>query len=331
MNGLNHWHEFLILSSLAKSNLCKMNHRIVVAGSSNIDLIVSLSRLPGPGETVGNGAYSQAHGGKGANQAVAAARAGADVSFITSLGDDEFGQRMLRDFQQNRINTDYVTQTRGIPTGTAIILVDQQGENSIALAPGANNYLTPDYVDECRILLSGADLILLQLEIPFETVEYVIDFCSSLGKKVMLNAAPARKLERKHLKPLHSLIVNETEAAMISGLPVESQEEVQAAARALLDMGTELVVITLGARGAFYMSRREQQFVDAYPVKPVDTTAAGDVFCGVLASQLVKNRKLNDAVRYANAAAALSTTRPGAQPSIPSQVEIQTFLDQHEF
>lgn len=308
-----------------------MNQNIVVVGSSNIDLIVRLSRLPKPGETVGDGEYSQAHGGKGANQAVAAARAGAEVSFISSLGEDEFGQRMLRDFRQNGINTDYIKQAAGIPTGTASIWVDAQGENSIAAAPGANNQLTPEYIDECRILLSGADLILLQLEMPFETTEYIIDFCASLGKKIMLNAAPAHELERKHVKPLHSLIVNETEAAMISGMPVESRDEVQAAAKALLDMGSQIVVITLGAQGAFFMSKREQQFVDTYPVKPVDTTAAGDVFCGVLASQIIKNRKLVDAIKYANAAAALSTTRAGAQPSVPSRTEIQAFLDQYEF
>ena len=308
-----------------------MNQNIVVVGSSNIDLIVRLSRLPKPGETVGDGEYSQAHGGKGANQAVAAARAGADVSFISSLGDDEFGQRMLRDFRQNGLNTDYIKQATGMPTGTASIWVDAQGENSIAAAPGANNQLTPDFVDECRILLSGADLILLQLEMPFETTEYIIDFCASLGKKIMLNAAPARKLERKHVKPLHSLIVNETEAAMISGMPVDNRDEVQAAAKALLDMGCQVVVITLGAQGAFFMTKREQRFVDTYPVKPVDTTAAGDVFCGVLASQIIKSRKLAEAIKYANAAAALSTTRAGAQPSIPSQTEIQAFLDQHEF
>jgi len=308
-----------------------MHNQVVVIGSSNIDLIARLSHLPKPGETVGNAESSQAHGGKGANQAVAAARAGAAVSFITSLGDDAFADSMLQDFKRSGINTDYIVQHKNTPTGTAYIWVDAQGENSIAVAPGANYKLSPDYIDECRILISGAELILLQLEIPFETVEYVIDLASSLGKKVMLNPAPAQKLERKHLKALYNLTVNETEAAMISGLPVDSPEQVMEAGKKLLSMGPEMVVITLGSRGVFYLTKREQKMVEAYPVKPVDTTAAGDVFCGVLASQIVQNKKMMEAIKYANAAAALSTTRLGAQPSAPNQQEIKAFLDQHEF
>lgn len=306
-----------------------MRNQVVVVGSSNIDLIARLSHLPKAGETVGDAEFSKAHGGKGANQAVAAARAGAEVSFITSLGDDAFGQSMFQDFKRSGINTDYILQHKDIPTGTAFIWVDAQGENSIAVAPGANRMLSPEYIDECRILLSGAELILLQLEIPFETVEYVIDLAASLGKKVMLNPAPARKLERKHLKPLFNLTVNETEAAMISGMPVETEEQVVEAGKTLLTMGPEMVVITLGARGVFYISKKEQQRIKAYPVKPVDTTAAGDVFCGVLASQMVQNKKLAEAIQYANAAAALSTTTLGAQPSAPTQQEIKDFMTMH--
>lgn len=308
-----------------------MGKQIVVVGSSNIDLIARVSHLPKPGETVGNAEFSQAHGGKGANQAVAAVRAGADVSFITSLGNDTFGQQMKQEFKRSGINTDYILENKDSPTGTALIWVDQQGENSIAVAPGANYKLSPEYIDECRILISGAELILLQLEIPFETVEYIIDLAASLGKKIMLNPAPARPLERNHLKSLYNLTVNETEAAMLSGLPVESQEEVKAAAQKLLSMGPQMVVITLGAKGVFYMSKREQKMLEAYPVKAIDTTAAGDVFCGVLASQIVQDKKISEAIKFASAAAALSTTKLGAQPSAPTQQEIIAFLDQHEF
>ncbi len=308
-----------------------MPKKVVVVGSSNIDLIAKLDHLPKPGETVGDAEFSKAHGGKGANQAVAAAKAGAEVSFITSLGQDDFGQNMLQDFKRSGINTDYVLQNKDTPTGTALIWVDAQGENSIAVAPGANYELSPAFIDECKILLSGAELILLQLEIPFETVEYVIDLAASLGKKVMLNPAPARKLEKKHLKPLFNLTVNETEAALISGMPVETEQQVIEAGKSLLAMGPQMVVITLGSKGVFYIAKQEQKMIAAYPVKPVDTTAAGDVFCGVLASQIVENKKLSDAIKYANAAAALSTTKLGAQPSAPTQEEIKAFLSQYEF
>ena len=309
----------------------KMNQSIVVVGSSNIDLIAKLSHLPKPGETVGDGEYSQAHGGKGANQAVAAARDGAEVSFISSLGDDDFGHQMISSFKQYGINTDYVKQTSGVATGTAFIWVDAKGENSIAVAPGANNLLTPDYVDECRMVISGADLVLLQLENPMDTVAYVIDLCASLGKKVILNAAPAKKIDRKYIKPLHSLIVNETEAAIISGIEISNQAHVEEAAKAMLGMGTESVIITLGAKGAFYMTKRGSKYVDTYTVQPIDTTGAGDVFCGVISSQIIKNKKLENAVKYANAAAALSTTTAGAQPSIPMQADTKAFINQNEF
>lgn len=308
-----------------------MHKQVVVVGSSNIDLIARLSHLPKPGETVGDAVFSKAHGGKGANQAVAAARAGAEVSFISSLGDDAFGHSMLQDFKRNGINTDYILQNKDTPTGTAFIWVDARGENSIAVAPGANYKLSAAYIDECKILLSGAELLLLQLEIPFETVEYVIELAAGLGKKIMLNPAPARPLERKHLKSLFNLTVNETEAAMLSGMPVETPAQVEVAGKSLLDMGPEMVVITLGARGVFYITKRERKMIEAYPVTPVDTTAAGDVFCGVLASQIVQHKKLADAIQYANAAAALSTTVLGAQPSAPNQQQIKDFMDQHEF
>ncbi|MFP4290913.1 MAG: ribokinase [Cyclobacteriaceae bacterium] len=305
--------------------------QLVVVGSTNMDLIVRLSHLPQPGETVGDAEFSQAHGGKGANQAVAAARAGARVGFISSVGNDLFGKSMLQEFGKDGINTDYVMQSADKASGTAFIWVDAKGENSIAVSPGANYALTPDYIDECRFMISSADLILLQLEIPFETVEYLLELARDLGKKVILNPAPARKLERKHLKQLFCLVVNETEASLISGMPVSSKEEAMAAAEALLQMGPQLVIVTLGSKGLYYLSRREKGSVEAYRVQAVDTTAAGDVFCGVLAASLLQQMKLTEAIKHANAAAALSVTRHGAQPSAPSRHEIQHFINQHEF
>ncbi len=308
-----------------------MNHPIVVIGSSNIDMIAQVAQFPRPGETVGNATYSQAYGGKGANQAVAAARAGGQVTFITCVGHDPFGQTMLRNFANEGITTDYVRQDEATATGTAIILVNEAGENCIAVAPGANYQLTSEHIDASRIAISGAEIILLQLEIPFETITYVIDLAKSLGKKVLLNPAPARPLHDDLLRKLHILVVNETEAELIAGQTVGTSEEVQQAAQALLKKGPEVVVITLGAQGAYYATRREQKLVDAYPIQAVDTTAAGDVFCGALAASLSRGTKLAEAVKFANAAAALSATKLGAQPSAPTELAVKAFLKEREF
>ena len=308
-----------------------MNHSIVVVGSSNIDMIAQVAQFPRPGETVGNAIFSQAYGGKGANQAVAAARAGGQVTFITCVGQDTFGPTMLRNFADEGIVTDYVLQDDATPTGTAVILVNEQGENCIAVAPGANDQLTSDHIDASRLAISAAEIILLQLEIPLETVTYVVDLAKSLGKKVLLNPAPARPLDDDLLGKLYILVVNETEAELIAEQPVGTAEEVQQAAQTLLRKGPEMVVITLGAQGAYYATRREQKRVDAYPVQAVDTTAAGDVFCGALAAALSRSTKLGDAVKFANAAAALSATRLGAQPSAPTESAVKAFLKEQEF
>ncbi len=308
-----------------------MNHSIVVIGSSNIDLIAQVAHFPQPGETIGNARYSQAYGGKGANQAVAAARAGGEVTFIASVGNDTFGQTMLVNFSKEGISTDYITQSGEESSGTAIILVNESGENCIAVAPGANALLSSELIDEARIAISGAEIILLQLEIPVETVTYVVELANRLGKKVMLNPAPAQELSDDLLKHLHYLVLNETEAALLVGHPVDTKQQIEAAANELLQKRVQTVIITLGARGAYVATRREQQTISAYRVQPVDTTGAGDTFCGALATALSQQKKLNEAVAFANAAAALATTKLGAQPSAPTTSAIATLIKEQSF
>ncbi|MEM9671556.1 MAG: ribokinase [Bacteroidota bacterium] len=308
-----------------------MNQSIVVIGSSNIDMIAQVSHFPKPGETVGDATYSQAYGGKGANQAVAAARAGGQVTFISSVGNDLFGKTMLSNFSDEGMNTDYITQSDQYPSGTALILVNREGENCIAVAPGANGQLSPQLIDQARIAISGAEIILLQLEIPLETVAYVVELASGLGKKVMLNPAPAQPLEDSLLKRLHLLVLNETEAELLVGHPVQSDEQIAQAAQSLLDKRVEVVIITLGARGSYYATRKEQKMVSAYRVQPVDTTGAGDTFCGALAAALSRKQKLGEAVSFANAAAALATTKLGAQPSAPKEADVLALTKEQSF
>lgn len=295
--------------------------RIVVVGSSNIDMVARVHHLPQPGETVGNARFLQAFGGKGANQAVAASRLGGTVSFVTSLGNDLFAKVLTDHFKENGISVDYIRLSEKNPTGTALIYVSDSAENCIAVSPGANGELTPDYLETCKAVFDGAS----EAEIPYQTIAFVAAYAHANGVKVLFNPAPACHIDDDLFQKIDILVVNETEVQYVSGLKT-SECEIPFIAQNLLDKGVKAVVITLGVRGAYLATRQESGWVPSYKVSAVDTTGAGDTFCGALAVACSKEELSQDHLRFACAAAALSVTKEGAQPSIPTRDEVLAFM-----
>jgi ribokinase len=307
-----------------------MGNKIVVVGSSNTDMIVQLPHLPKPGETVSGGAFSTAAGGKGANQAVAAARAGANVGLVARVGEDSFGEQAIAGFVGDGIDVSHVTRNPAAPSGVALIFVDDGGENCIAGAPGANATLTPEDVEAAEDLITGAEVVVMQLETPIETVGRAAALAREHGVRVILNPAPARQLSDEILGNVSILTPNESEAELLTGIQVSDDAGAEEAARALSARGVDIVILTLGSRGAYVFESDSGELVPGFEVQAVDTTAAGDVFNGSLAVGLAEGLPLARAVRFANAAAALSVTRLGAQPSAPTRSEIETFLSEKE-
>jgi ribokinase len=304
--------------------------KIVVVGSSNTDMIIHVPRIPKPGETILGGAFSIAAGGKGANQAVAAARAGGKVTLIARVGNDIFGRRAVQGFKKDGLNVRHVIKDGSSPSGIALIFVAADGENSIAVASGANSRLSPEDVLAARETIEAAQIIVTQLETPLETVRAVARTASRKKIPFILNPAPAGRLDDALLKRIAFLTPNETEAELLTGVRVADDAGIKKAAGILLAKGVRTVIITLGPRGAYVHSDRFSGFVPGFKVKAVDATAAGDVFNGALAVSLAEGEKLDQAVRFANAAAALSVTKPGAQPSSPRRAEIEDLLAKGE-
>lgn len=296
--------------------------KIVVIGSANTDLVINTSRIPEPGETVLGGKFMMAAGGKGANQAVAAQRLGADVTFVACVGDDLFGQNSLDNYRREGMNISFITVKEGVPSGVASIFVDAQAENVIVVAPGANSELLQNEVDAAVAEISSADFVLMQLETPMETVEFAASKAVEAGTRIVLNPAPAASLSDALLSKLWLITPNRTEAQLLTGLPVTNEQEAAEAAEALVARGVKNVVITLGSKGAYVFSQKFRGIVPSIPVEAVDTTAAGDTFNGALCVALSEGRNLQDACRFAAKAAAISVTRKGAQPSIPYRKEI---------
>ncbi|MEI7947262.1 MAG: ribokinase [bacterium] len=301
--------------------------QIIVVGSSNTDMIIKLDHIPRPGETILGGEFVTAAGGKGANQAVAAARAGGKVTFVARVGRDMFGDQAIAGFEKEKINTDHVSRDKSRPSGVALIFVAKDGENSIAVAGGANNGLSATDVKKAKANIADAGMLIMQLETPLETVQAAADVAAKAGVRVILNPAPARVLPDELLKKISIITPNETEAELLTGINVDSDQAAAQAADKLLARGVKTVIITLGSRGAFVVGDGVRKLVPGFKVKAVDTTAAGDTFNGALAVALVEGQALTNAVRFANAAAALSVTRLGAQTSVPTRKEIEKMLN----
>lgn len=301
-------------------------NRIVVVGSSNTDMIVQMKRLPKPGETILGGDFSIAAGGKGANQAVGAARAGARVAFVARVGQDMFGRQAVDGLLRDGIDVRYVVKDRAAPSGVALIFVGKNGENSIAVASGANGRLSSADVRNATKALVGARFLLMQLETPLETVQTAARLATKAGVRVILNPAPARSLPARLFRHISILTPNETETEVLTGIKVKNVTDAARAAVRLMARGVHTVIITLGRRGAFVATKEGRQLVPGFKVRSVDTTAAGDIFNGALAAALGEDKPLLEAVRFANAAAAISVTRLGAQPSAPLRKEIESFL-----
>lgn len=300
--------------------------KLVVVGSSNTDMIIKVPRIPKPGETILGGKFSKAAGGKGANQAVAAARSGGDVTFVARVGQDMFGDNAIQGFEENNIVTDHVFRDPEAPSGVAEIFVSEDGENSIAVAPGANSNLSPEDIDNSEDAINSADILLMQLEIPLETVQAAADLAHEKNATIILNPAPATDLPDELLEKITILTPNESEAELLTGVKVVDKDSAEKAAKKLQSMGVQKVIITMGKFGAYVLSDGFAGIVSGYQVDAVDTTAAGDVFNGALSVAIAENKSLKDAVKFANAAAALSVQKLGAQPSAPGRAEVDKFI-----
>jgi len=303
-----------------------MPARVTVAGSLNMDLVVRTPHIPEPGETIIGGEFRTVPGGKGANQAVAAARLGAQVAMVGRVGGDAFGGLLLDNLAAAGVDPAFVTRDPQAATGVALIEVDDAGQNSIVVVSGANSRLSPADVEAAAAAIGAADVLLLQLESPLETVTRAAQVARAQGVTLILNPAPARPVPAGLLGLVDVLIPNESETALLTGLPAGDQEEAQAAAAALRRMGVATVILTLGGRGALLAYEGGTELFPAFDVTPVDTTAAGDAFVGGLGVALAEGRPLREAVRWGNAAGALATTRLGAQPSLPTRQALDDML-----
>lgn len=296
--------------------------KIVVIGSTNTDMVVKSRKIPSPGETILGGTFMMNPGGKGANQAVAAARLNGNVTFVTKMGNDLFGEQAKHIFDFEGIDSRYIVNDPKNPSGIALIMVDQNGENCIVVAPGSNGTLSAYDIAEDVYGNDPSDVFLMQLEVPVSTIEFVAQKVSERGNRVILNPAPARQLSDDLLNCVDIITPNEVEAEILTGIKVVDAASAEEAAEKLMSTGVKNVIITMGAAGAFLHTDKVSKLIPVVPVRAVDTTAAGDVFNGALAVAISEGKDLEEAVVFANKAASISVTRMGAQASAPYRKEI---------
>ena len=297
---------------------------ICVIGSLNMDLVVNVDTMPKPGQTIIGSNFKEVPGGKGANQAVAMARLNGNVSMIGKIGEDGFGQTLINSLKNDKVDTTYIQTSKGA-TGVALITVDKNAQNSIVVSPGANFEVKEDDIDNNIEAIKNSDIVVLQLETPLNTIKYALNKAKELNKYTILNPAPAVKLDDEIIKNVDLLTPNETELEIISGVSIETEEDIQKAAQIMIEKGVKELIVTLGSKGSLYINKEKSMFKKAYKVEAVDTTAAGDSYTGALAVALSQDKNIEDAMDFASKVGALSVLKEGAQSSLPTLEDVKNF------
>lgn len=297
---------------------------ICVIGSLNMDLVVNVDKMPKPGQTIIGSNFKEVPGGKGANQAVAMARLNGNVSMIGKVGEDGFGQTLINSLKNDKVDTTYIKTTKGA-TGVALITVDNNAQNSIVVSPGANFEVKEEDIDNNIEAIKNSDIVVLQLETPLNTIKYALKKSKELNKYTILNPAPALKLDDEIIKNVDLLTPNETELEIISGVSIETEEDIQKAAQIMIEKGVKELIVTLGSKGSLYINKEKSIFKKAYKVQAVDTTAAGDSYTAALAVALSKDKNIEEAMDFASKVGALSVLKEGAQSSLPTLEDVENF------
>lgn len=297
---------------------------ICVIGSLNMDLVVNVDAMPKPGQTIIGSNFKEVPGGKGANQAVAMARLNGNVSMIGKVGEDGFGQTLISSLKNDKVDTTYIQTAKG-STGVALITVDKNAQNSIVVSPGANFEVKEEDIDNNIKAIENSDIVVLQLETPLNTIKYALNKAKELNKYTILNPAPAVKLDDEIIKNVDLLTPNETELEIISGVSIETEEDIQKAAQIMIEKGVKELIVTLGSKGSLYINKEKSMFKKAYKVEAVDTTAAGDSYTGALAVALSQDKGIEDAMDFASKVGALSVLKEGAQSSLPTLEDVINF------